>query len=111
MRGRIMDVGLARVSTRDQHPGLQIAALEQGGCDAIYEEKVSGISKRRPVRDQVLAELGPGDTLTVWKLDRLGRSLTELDGIVNDLKRRGVRFRCLTQPIDTSTAAGTLFFQ
>ena len=111
MRGKIMDVGLARVSTRDQNPGLQITALERAGCDAIYEERVSGVAKDRPVRDQVLAELQPGDTLTAWKLDRLGRSLTELDNIVNDLKRRGIRFRCLTQPIDTSTAAGTLFFQ
>jgi DNA invertase Pin-like site-specific DNA recombinase len=106
-----MDVGLARVSTRDQNPALQITALEQAGCTAIYEEKVSGVSKDRPVRDQVLAELQPGDTLTVWKLDRLGRSLTELEEIVNDLKQRSIRFRCLTQPIDTSTAAGVLFFQ
>jgi DNA invertase Pin-like site-specific DNA recombinase len=111
MRGKIMDVGMARVSTRDQNPALQITALEQAGCTAIYEEKVSGVSKNRPVRDQVLAELQPGDTLTVWKLDRLGRSLTELEEIVNDLKQRSIRFRCLTQPIDTSTAAGVLFFQ
>jgi DNA invertase Pin-like site-specific DNA recombinase len=109
MRGRIMDVGLARVSTRDQNPQLQITALEQAGCAAIYEEKVSGVSAKRPVRDQILAELQPGDTLTVWKLDRLGRSVSELLAIIKDLERRGVRFRCLTQPIDTSSPTGRLF--
>jgi DNA invertase Pin-like site-specific DNA recombinase len=109
MRNRIMDVGLARVSTRDQNPALQLAALEQAGCSAIYEEKVSGVSAKRPVRDQVLAELQPGDTLTVWKLDRLGRSVVELLDIINDLTSRTVRFRCLTQPIDTSSSTGRLF--
>ena len=104
-----MDVGLARVSTRDQHPGLQITALEQAGCDHIYEEQVSGVSDKRPVRDQVLDQLQPGDTLTVWKLDRLGRSVVELLKIIRALTDRGVRFRCLTQPIDTSTPAGRMF--
>jgi DNA invertase Pin-like site-specific DNA recombinase len=109
MRGRIMDVGLARVSTLDQNPGLQITALEQAGCDAIYQEKASGVAAQRPVRGQVLAELQPGDTLTVWKLDRLGRSTAELLDIVGDLDRRGIRFRCITQPVDTSSSAGRLF--
>jgi DNA invertase Pin-like site-specific DNA recombinase len=107
--GGTMDIGLARVSTRDQSPGLQLNALEQAGCSAIYEERVSGVSAKRPVRDQVLAELQPGDTLTVWKLDRLGRSMVELLDIIGDLTRRGVRFRCLTQPIDTSSPTGRLF--
>jgi DNA invertase Pin-like site-specific DNA recombinase len=109
MRGKTVDVGLARVSTRDQNPQLQIDALERAGCKPIYEEKVSGVSLERPVRDQILAELQPGDTLTVWKLDRLGRSVTELRQIVEDLERRGVGFRCLTQPIDTSSPTGRLF--
>jgi DNA invertase Pin-like site-specific DNA recombinase len=104
-----MDIGLARVSTRDQNPQLQINALEQAGCWPIYEEKISGVSDRRPVRDEALRQLKAGDTLTVWKLDRLGRSVSELLDIVRDLERRGVRFRCLTQPIDTSTPAGKLF--
>jgi DNA invertase Pin-like site-specific DNA recombinase len=104
-----MDVGLARVSTRDQNPQLQITALEQAGCTAIYQEQVSGVSATRPVRDQVLAELQSGDTLTVWKLDRLGRSVSELLAIIKDLERRGIRFRCLTQPIDTSSPTGRLF--
>jgi len=105
-----VDIGLARVSTLDQNPGLQIAALEQAGCDHIYEERVSGVAKARPVRDQVLAELQPSDTLTVWKLDRLGRSSIELHQIVQDLRRRGISFRCLTQHIDTSSGQGQFIF-
>jgi DNA invertase Pin-like site-specific DNA recombinase len=103
------DVGYARVSTTDQNPQLQLNALEQAGCWPIYEEKASGVAKRRPVRDQALAQLVPGDTLTVWKLDRLGRSVAELLDIIGDLERRGIRFRCLTQPIDTTSAAGRMF--
>jgi DNA invertase Pin-like site-specific DNA recombinase len=104
------DIGYARVSTLDQDPGLQLDALARGGCAPIYEEKVSGVSAKRPVRDQVLAQLRPGDTLTVWKLDRLGRSITELHQIVEELEHRRVRFRCLTQPIDTSSPTGKFFF-
>jgi DNA invertase Pin-like site-specific DNA recombinase len=104
-----MDIGLARVSTRDQNPQLQINALEQADCWPIYEERISGVSDKRPVRDEALRELKAGDTLTVWKLDRLGRSVSELLDIIKDLEARGVRFRCLTQPIDTSTPAGKLF--
>jgi DNA invertase Pin-like site-specific DNA recombinase len=88
---------------------LQIAALEQAGCDAIYEEKVSGVAKDRPVRDQILAELQRGDTLVIWKLDRLGRSAVELLGIVGDLERRGIKFKVVTQNIDTGTAMGRMF--
>jgi DNA invertase Pin-like site-specific DNA recombinase len=104
-----VDIGYARVSTRDQNPQLQLNALEQAGCNAIYEEKVSGAAKKRPVRDQVLLQLKAGDTLTVWKLDRLGRSAVDLLDVVSILERRGVRFRCLTQPIDTSSPTGRLF--
>jgi DNA invertase Pin-like site-specific DNA recombinase len=104
-----MDIGLARVSTRDQNPQLQLNALEAAGCWPIVEEKVSGVSDTRPVRDAALAQLTRGDTLTVWKLDRLGRSVSELLDIIGDLNRRGVRFRCLTQPIDTTSAAGRMF--
>jgi DNA invertase Pin-like site-specific DNA recombinase len=109
MRGKIMDVGLARVSTLDQNPGLQLTALDRANCDAIYEEKVSGVAKARPVRDQVLTELQRGDTLTVWKLDRLGRSAVELLAIVNNLEQRGIKLRVLTQNIDTSTPVGRMF--
>jgi DNA invertase Pin-like site-specific DNA recombinase len=103
-----MDVGLARVSSLDQDHQLQINALERAGAWPIYQEKVSGVAKARPVRDQALAQLTRGDTLTVWKLDRLGRSASELLAIIKDLGRRGVRFRCLTQPIDTGSAFGKM---
>jgi DNA invertase Pin-like site-specific DNA recombinase len=104
------DVGYARVSTLDQDPGLQLDALARAGCASIYEERVSGVSTKRPVRDQALTQLKPGDTLTVWKLDRLGRSVTELHQIIEDLEQRRIRFRCLTQPIDTSSPTGKFFF-
>jgi DNA invertase Pin-like site-specific DNA recombinase len=97
------------VSTTDQNPQLQLTALEAAGCWPIFEEKASGVAEHRPVRDEALAQLQVEDTLTVWKLDRLGRSVMELLEIVNDLERRGIRFRCLTQPIDTSSAAGKMF--
>jgi DNA invertase Pin-like site-specific DNA recombinase len=106
-----MDIGLARVSRRDQNPQLQIDALNKAGCWPIYEEKVSGVSEKRPVRDEVLGQLGRGDRLTVWKLDRLGRSVIELNDIITDLRHREVSFRSLTEHIDTSTAQGWLFFQ
>lgn len=104
-----MDVGLARVSTLDQDPQLQINALERAGCWPIYQERVSGVAKARPVRGEALRQLKAGDTLTVWKLDRLGRSVSELLEIIRDLEARSIRFRCLTQPIDTSSATGRLF--
>jgi DNA invertase Pin-like site-specific DNA recombinase len=107
-----VNIGYARVSTADQNPEIQTAALERAGCWPIYEEKKSGKKgEKRPVRDEVLRSLKPGDTLVVWKLDRLGRSLTDLEAIVNGLERRGVKFRSLTEHIDTSTAQGQLFFQ
>jgi DNA invertase Pin-like site-specific DNA recombinase len=108
-----MDIGLARVSTLDQNPQLQYDALEQAGCWPIYgAEGVSGKAGAvNVVREQTLAELRAGDTLTVWKLDRLGRSLDELSAIVKDLRARGIAFRSLTEQIDTSTSTGRMFFQ
>jgi DNA invertase Pin-like site-specific DNA recombinase len=103
------EIGYARVSTLDQDLTIQLAALEQAGCWPIHEEKVSGTAKLLPVRAEVLRQLQPGDRLTVWKLDRLGRSLVELLGIVNDLEARRIAFRCLTQPIDTATPSGRAF--
>jgi DNA invertase Pin-like site-specific DNA recombinase len=106
-----MDIGYARVSRRDQNPQLQIDALDKAGCWPIFEEKVSGVSKTRPIRDEALRQLKAGDRLTVWKLDRLGRSVIDLNDIITDLRRRQVSFRSLTEHIDTSTAQGWLFFQ
>jgi DNA invertase Pin-like site-specific DNA recombinase len=94
----------ARVSTEDQDLTIQLAALEQAGVhpSRIFQEKISGVAKRLPVRDQVLGMLRPGDQLVVWKLDRLGRSVAELLAIVEDLDRRKIKFKCVTQPVDTS---------
>jgi DNA invertase Pin-like site-specific DNA recombinase len=112
MRGKTVDVGYARVSTRDQDLTIQLTALERAGCDEIYQEKRSGAEgKDQPVRDEILAQLQPADTLTVWKIDRAGRSLAELLAIVKDLEARRIGFRCVTQPVDTTTSSGKLFLQ
>jgi DNA invertase Pin-like site-specific DNA recombinase len=106
-----MDLAYARVSSLDQDPTIQLHDLEQAGCWPIVSEKVSGIAAKRPVRDQALDQLKAGDTLTVWKLDRLGRSMVEVVSIVEELERRKIRFRVLTQPIDTTSATGKLQLQ
>jgi DNA invertase Pin-like site-specific DNA recombinase len=100
--------GYARVSTRDQDPQLQINALEAAGCWPIVKEHASGVAKQRPVLDQVLGQLARGDQFTVWKLDRLGRSITFLHRTIEDLTERGVAFRSLTDPIDTTSPQGRL---
>ena len=106
-----VNIGYARVSTADQNLQLQKDALRKANCDTIREEVKSGKADvERPVRDAILRELERGDTLTVWKLDRLGRSIRELDAIVRDLGQRGVKFKSVTETIDTSTPQGKLFF-
>jgi len=107
-----VDFGYARVSTYEQNLQLQLDALEKAGCDIIREEKASGKAESvRPVQDAILRELKPGDTLTVWKLDRLGRSAADLEKLVTELEEGGVKFRALTQNIDTSSSLGRFFFQ
>ncbi|HCB0609431.1 TPA: recombinase family protein [Klebsiella pneumoniae] len=103
-------IGYARVSTDDQHLDLQRDALAQAGCSVIYEEAVSGKNAARPELDQCRKALREGDTLVVWRLDRLGRSLPELVTIVADLEQRGVHFESLTEQIETGSAAGKLQF-
>lgn len=107
------DIGYARVSTKEQNLQLQLDALEKAGCaprDIYADDGVSGKFASRPKLDQCLEVLAPGDTLAVWKLDRLGRSLQHLVAVVNELKDRGIGFRSLTEGIDTSTASGELVF-
>jgi DNA invertase Pin-like site-specific DNA recombinase len=107
-----MQVGYARVSTRDQDLSIQLEALDRAGCHPIHEEKASGArGKDRPVRDAMLRQLEHGDTLVVYKLDRLGRSIIDVLGIVEELERRGVALKVLTQPVDTSDPAGKMFLQ
>ncbi|EIJ0935057.1 recombinase family protein [Vibrio cholerae] len=103
-------LGYARVSTDDQHLDLQRDALMRAGCDVLYEEAVSGKNVARPELEQCRKALRAGDTLVVWRLDRLGRSLPDLVQIVTDLEHRGVGFESLTEKIETSSAAGKLVF-
>jgi len=98
-----MLIGYARVSTADQKPGMQLDALTAAGCEQIFTDHASGMKTGRPALDVALKALRKGDTLVVWKLDRLGRSLRHLIDIIKDLEQRGIGFRCLTEGIDTST--------
>lgn len=103
-------IGYARVSTDDQNLDLQRDALLQAGCRVIYEEAVSGKSAIRLELEQCRKALRPGDTLVVWRLDRLGRSLPDLVQIVAQLEQQGVSFESLTEKIETNSAAGKLVF-
>ena len=103
-------VGYARVSTLDQNPELQVDALKAVRCDKRFVEKVSAAKEGRPQLQAALDYLREGDTLVAWKLDRLARSMKQLIETVDQLKARGIGFRSLTEAIDTTTAAGELFF-
>ena len=105
-----MKIGYARVSTQDQKLELQIYALKQNGCERIYQEKISGKSKERPELERMLAHLRKGDTVMVWKLDRLGRSLRDLVNMVLDFNSKGVEFISLQDGINTATATGRFTF-
>ncbi len=108
-----MLIGYARVSTNEQHLDLQQDALLKARVAAkdIFTDKVTGIKSERPGLNQALSHLREGDTLIVWRLDRLGRSLKHLIETITTLKEQGVAFKSLTENIDTSTATGTLVFQ
>jgi DNA invertase Pin-like site-specific DNA recombinase len=103
-------IGYARVSTDDQHLDLQRDALQQAGCSVIYEEAASGKSAVRPELEQCRKALRARDTLVVWRLDRLGRSLHDLVQIVAEFEQRGVHFESLTEKIETGSASGKLQF-
>ena len=105
-----MQIGYCRVSTIDQNPDLQRDALTNAGCERLFEDRMTGTKKDRPGLTEVLAFARPGDTITVWRLDRLGRSLKDLLQIVADLEERGVGLRSLTESIDTSSSGGRLIF-
>ncbi|WP_025861299.1 recombinase family protein [Acetobacter papayae] len=103
-------IGYARVSTEDQHLDLQRDALQLAGCRVIYEDSASGKNAIRPELEQYRKALRAGDTLVVWRLDRLGRSLHDLVQIVADLERSGISFESVTEKIETVSAAGKLVF-
>jgi DNA invertase Pin-like site-specific DNA recombinase len=100
-------LGYARVSTTDQQPQLQVDALQRAGCYRVLTETASGARTDRPGLAQPLDQLRPGDTLVVWKLDRLGRSLRQLVDTVTSLADRGIGFRSLQEAIDTMTPGGS----
>ena len=103
-------VGYARVSTDEQTTRLQLDALKAAGCERIFQDKLGGALRSRPQMDRALAGLRAGDTLVVWKLDRLGRSLRNLLEIAETLHERDVALRSLTEHIDTATAAGKMLY-
>jgi DNA invertase Pin-like site-specific DNA recombinase len=105
-----MKIGYARVSTQDQKLELQIDALQQDGCERIYQEKKSGKNKERPELEQMLAQLRPGDTVVVWKLDRLGRSLKDLVSLMDEFRSKGIEFVSLKDGINTTTITGRFTF-
>jgi DNA invertase Pin-like site-specific DNA recombinase len=105
-----VNIGYARVSTDEQKSTLQIDALKAAGCERIFDETVSGAKSHRPGLKQALDFMRPGDTLVVWKLDRLARSMRQLIDTVEFLQSKGMGFRSLTEAIDTTTAGGMLVF-
>ena len=106
-----MKVGYARVSTQDQNLDMQLGALEAAGCARVFKDKgVSGTHRDRPQLQRALAALSPGDSLVVWKLDRLGRSLGHLIEMVTDLRERDIGFASISESIDTTSPGGKLFF-
>ena len=107
-----MRVGYARVSTDDQRPTLQLDALKRADCEKVFKDDgLSGAIRNRPALLRCLKKLQCGDTLVVWELDRLGRSLRDLITMLDDLKQRGVKFRSLTEHIDTDTPTGRAMWQ
>ena len=105
-----MLIGYARVSTQDQNLDLQTEALAKAGCKKIFDDKISGSHAERPGLAKLQEALRDGDTLVVWKFDRLGRSVKHLVDLVGELHKRGVQFKSLTDAIDTGTASGRFFF-
>lgn len=103
-------IGYARVSTDEQTTALQLDALKNAGCAHIFEDTAGGGRRDRPGLTRAIADLAAGDTLVVWRLDRLGRSLSHLLEIVETLRARDVALRSLTEHIDTATAAGRMLY-
>ena len=102
--------GYARISTQDQNLDLQLDALKKAGCEKIFTDIASGTKTDRPNLNKLLAEIRTGDIITIWKLDRLGRSLKHLVDMVEQLNKKNVGLLSLNDPIDTTTPHGKLIF-
>ena len=105
-----MKIGYARISTKDQNLEMQLDALQKQGCEQIFKEMASGAKTDRPELEKLLSQLRKGDTVVVYKLDRLGRSLKHLLEVVALLKEKQVGLYSISDSIDTATAQGRLFF-
>lgn len=105
-----MKIGYARISTVDQNIDMQIDALKEVGCEKIITDKMSGGKKERPGLKQLLEFVREGDTIIVWRLDRLGRSLKDLLDLINEFLTKGIYFQSLQESIDTTTPSGKLMF-
>ncbi len=105
-----MLIGYARVSTEDQKLDLQMQALKDAGCQRIFSDKKSGNQKVRKGLEDALSHARSGDTLVVWKLDRLSRTVKQLVDLVSELESKGINFKSLSDGIDTTTSAGRFFF-
>ena len=105
-----MKIGYARVSTQDQNLELQLDALEKAGCERIYQEHASGKNTERPELSRMLDALREGDAVVVYKLDRISRSVQDLEGLARTFEGMGVEFVSLNEQIDTSTSMGKFFF-
>jgi len=106
-----MRIGYCRISTVDQDPALQVDALERARCDKIFTDRASGGQRDRPELAAALAYVREGDTLVVWKFDRLARSALHMIEIADQLSHRGVEFQSITESFDTSTAWGQCIYQ
>ena len=105
-----MKYGYARISTIDQNADMQLKALQRAGCKKLFTDRRTGATTKRPSLTRCLKTLKDDDTLTVWKLDRLARSLRDLIAMVEDFDKRGIHFRSLTEEINTATPGGKLIF-
>ena len=106
-----MNIGYARVSTIDQNLDLQLDALKAAGCEQIFTDRITGTKFDRPELNELKKILRTGDTVVVWKLDRMGRGLRDLIKTMDALKEQGIGFKSLTEGIDTTTPTGNLVFQ
>jgi DNA invertase Pin-like site-specific DNA recombinase len=106
-----MKYDYARVSTEDQNQAMQLAALKKAGCKTVFKDEVTGAHVKRPALTRCLKNLQIGDTLIVWKLDQLGRSLRDLIHMLDGFRQQGIKFRSLTEAIDTETPTGRAMWQ
>lgn len=105
-----MRIGYVRVSTIDQNPELQRDAIERANCELVFEDKMTGTKAKRPGLNKLLKRIKPGDTVVVWKLDRLGRSLINLADLLQKFKQNNIQFLSITEGINTNTSMGRFTF-